>query len=74
VSCGWPDLNVEPEIADAVGELGCGAGWVAACEMIGAKILVARPSANMWYAVVRIEAATATTAFLGPRRAFSRRN
>ena len=41
VSCGWPDLNVEPEIADAVGELGCGAARVPAREMIGAEILVA---------------------------------
>ena len=41
VSCGWPDLNVESEIADAIGELGCGAAWIAVGEMIGAEILVA---------------------------------
>ena len=41
VSCGWPDFNVESEIADAVGELGCRVGWVTADEMIPAEVLVA---------------------------------
>ena len=41
MSCGWPDLNVESKITDATGELGCGAGWVTASEMIGAEVLVA---------------------------------
>src|SRR5690349_20699183 len=34
-------LNVESEIADAVGELGRGTGWIMADEVIGAEILVA---------------------------------
>jgi hypothetical protein len=41
VSSGWPDLNLETEIADAIGELGYGADRIAAGEMIGAKVLVA---------------------------------
>src|SRR5262249_34042191 len=41
VSCGWPDLDLESEITDAIGELGYGAEWVTAGEMIGAKVLVA---------------------------------
>jgi hypothetical protein len=41
MSCGWPDLNVETEIADAIDELGCGAEWVTAGEMIGAEVLIA---------------------------------
>ena len=41
VSCGWPDLNLEPETADAIGKLCCGADWVTASEVIGAEVLVA---------------------------------
>ena len=41
MSCGWPDLNVESEMADAISELGCNAAWIAADEMIGAEVLVA---------------------------------
>jgi hypothetical protein len=37
VSSGWPDLNLESEIADAIGELGYGADRITAGEMIGAK-------------------------------------
>jgi hypothetical protein len=41
MSCGWPDLNLETEITDAIGELGCGPAWVTAGEMVGAEILAA---------------------------------
>jgi len=41
VSCGRPDLNVESEIADAIGELGWGTGWVATGEMVDAEVLIA---------------------------------
>jgi len=41
ILCRWADLNVEAEVADAVGELGRGTGWVTAGEVIGTEILVA---------------------------------
>jgi hypothetical protein len=47
VSCGRPDLNVESQTADASGELGRGASWVTAAEMIGAEILRASTVGHM---------------------------
>jgi len=39
-----------------------------AAEMVGAEILVEGASRSLWWAAVRIEAATAQMAFFGPRR------
>ena len=65
----WSEGDGVPELLEVSHKAGGQALLVGALEVIGPKIPIDTPRASMTWMAVSVEAATATIAFLAPRRA-----